>query len=306
MKLRFWGVRGSIPTPGDTTVKYGGNTTCLEIRGDNDELLIIDAGTGIKPLGDFIMKYDAPHNPLDIEILLSHTHWDHIQGFPFFAPAYLASSKITVYGPVNFSEKLEDILIGDFNMKYFPIRLQELRAKIEFKELQESTFKIGKFNISSTYLNHPILDLGYRIEYNGKIIVTMFDTEPYRNTFADDLDVDDMDEFDRQVFEEAQDEVNKRIAKQKEHAQDADILIYDSQYKEDEYNTKLGWGHSYIEYAVRSASEANVKKLALFHHDPMRNDRSVDEFQNSAIKFAKSIGFESEIFCARERLEVVI
>ncbi len=306
MKLRFWGVRGSIPTPGITTIKYGGNTTCLEIRGDNDELLIIDAGTGIKPLGDFIMKYDAPVRPLNIKILLSHTHWDHIQGFPFFAPAYLNNTNIKVYGPVNFSEKLEEILIGDFNRKFFPIKLDDLKANIEFQELQQSIFKIGKFKVASMYLNHPVLDLGYRIEYNGKTIVTMFDTEPYRNVFVEDFEEEEMDEFDKQNFEEAQDEVNKRVSKQKIHAKDADLLIYDAQYLEDEYYQKLGWGHSYIEYAVNAAKDAGVKKLALFHHDPMRNDKKVDEFQQKAIDYGNKIGYNQTIFCARERLEVEV
>lgn len=305
MKIRFWGVRGSIPTPGKTTVKYGGNTTCIEIRGDNDELLIIDAGTGIKPLGDFIMKYDAdPYRNLDLSILLSHTHWDHIQGFPFFAPAYEESTNIKFFGPVNFSDKLEEILIGDAIKKYFPIKLDEMKAKLSFRELQESTFSIGNFNISTTYMNHPILDLGYRIEYNGKIVVTMYDTEPYRNTFANQYD--EMDDFDKMVFAEAEDEVNKRLTKHKQHAKGADLLIYDAQYKENEYQTKLGWGHSYIEYAVDMAIEAGAKILTLFHHDPLRADNQVDDIQQEATRYAREKGSNLIVFCARERLEVTI
>jgi len=305
MKIRFWGVRGSIPTPGKTTVKYGGNTTCIEIRGDDDELLIIDAGTGIRPLGDFIMKYDSdPYKDLNLNILLSHTHWDHIQGFPFFAPAYQETTNITFYGPVNFSDKLEEILVGSANKKYFPIKLDELKAQLSFRELQESTFSIGNFHISSTYMNHPILDLGYRIDYNGKRVVTMYDTEPYRNTFIDQYD--DMDEYDKLVLAEAEDEVNKRLNKHKEHTQGADLLIYDAQYKENEYQTKLGWGHSYVEYAVDMAIEANAKILALFHHDPLRIDNQVDEIQQSATEYARQKGSNLTVFCARERLEVTI
>jgi phosphoribosyl 1,2-cyclic phosphodiesterase len=306
MKVRFWGVRGSIPTPGKSTVNYGGNTSCIEIRGDKEELLIIDSGTGIRSLGKFILENDAKKGPLDIKILLTHTHWDHIQGFPFFEPAYLKDSKITFYGPVNFSDRLEDIIAGEFNYKYFPIKLEELRADLNFEELQESTFDIGGFHLTTTYMNHPILDLGYRIQYKDKTIVTMYDTEPYRNPFLDDMDLDNLDEFDKIVLAEAEDEMTKRLKKHKEHAMGADLLIYDSQYTEDEYTQKLGWGHSYIKYATDAAIDAGAKKLCLFHHDPLRNDVQVDEFEETARSLLKETGSDIKVFCARERLEVTL
>jgi len=304
MKVRFWGVRGSIPTPGKTTVKYGGNTSCIEIRGDNDELIIIDAGSGIRPLGEFILEHDKHVRPLGIKIFLTHTHWDHIQGFPFFAPSYLEDTTIEFYGPVNFQDRLEDIVMGRLNYKYFPVKLSGIKAKMIYYEMQETTIKTGNFTISTMYMNHPVLDLGYRIEYNDKIVVTMYDTEPYRNVMAEGINIDDLDEFDKISFEEGEEEVKKQTAKHKKFPVNADLLIYDSQYTKQEYEGKKGWGHSYIDYAIDTANEANVKRLALFHHDPLRNDKQVDEFQIYAQNYVSSGNRDMQVFCARERLEV--
>jgi len=310
MKVRFWGVRGSIPTAGPKTVKYGGNTSCIEIRGDNDEVLILDAGTGIRELGNFLIANDLKKGPLDVNVLLSHTHWDHIQGFPFFGPAFIPTSNITFYGPAtSFSGKLEDIVSGQMKYTYFPIKLSELKAKLNFKELPETTIELQPFKITTKYLNHPILTLGYRVEHNGKVFVSVYDTEPYRNHFVmEGLSEDQMDEIDEAAMKEANkyvEEMNSKIIK---HIEKADLVVYDAQYRTEEYKTKKGWGHSTIDQAIEAAVKGKVKKLALFHHDPLRTDEQLDEIQRYAknrIKEEKG-GENITVFCARERLEVTL
>lgn len=304
MKVRFWGVRGSIPVPGPKTVKYGGNTSCIEIRGDKNEIIILDAGTGLRELGNFLIANDLKNGPLKLNILLSHTHWDHIQGFPLFGPAYIPTTEITFRGPVNFSGPLSEIVAGQMNYSYFPIKLDELKAKINFIELQEDTFNIGPFNVTTKYLNHPLLTLGYRIKYNNKVVVSLYDTEPYRNLFLSDLDKDELNEIDKEAMKEADNYVKEMNEKVIRFAKNSDLCIYDAQYKAEEYEAKKGWGHSTVDQAIENSLSARVKRLALFHHDPLREDKEVDKIQKYARTFVKGKKSNMVVFCARERLEV--
>ena len=304
MVVRFWGVRGSVPTPSPKTVKYGGNTACIEIRSKNGDLLIIDAGTGLRELGNFLISNDLPNGPLNLNILLSHTHWDHIQGFPFFGPAYIPSSKITFRGPVSaVGGNLNDVVAGQMQYSYFPIKLSELRAEIKFLEIKEETFELEPFKISTCYLNHPILCLGYRIECDGKTIVTIYDNEPYRNIFAEQ---DDDDFIDEDTLKEADEEVKRQNQKVMDFSDGADLLIYDAQYTAEEYKTKLGWGHSSIDHALEAGITSKTRKLALFHHDPVRTDRELDLLQVETVDKVKELGVDQKmiVFFARERLEV--
>ncbi len=304
MKVRFWGVRGSIPVPGPKTVKYGGNTSCIEIRGDKDELLILDAGTGLRELGNFLIANDLKKGPLKINILLSHTHWDHIQGFPLFGPSFIPSTEIIFRGPVNFSGTLAEIISGQMNYSYFPIKLDELKAKISFIDLQEDSFEVGPFKIMTKYLNHPILTLGYRIQYKNKVIVSLYDTEPYRNLFSVNKDDENVDDVDVEAMEEAENYVKEMNEKLIHFANNADICIYDAQYKTEEYEAKKGWGHSTIDQAIENSIKAKVKRLALFHHDPLREDEQVDGIQKYAVSQIKEKNSNMIVFCARERLEI--
>lgn len=308
MKVRFWGVRGSVPTPGPKTVKYGGNTSCIEIRGDENELLVIDAGTGLRELGNYLISNDLPNGPLDITIMLTHTHWDHIQGFPFFGPAFIPSSTITFMGPVNAIGKgLEEIVAGQMSYSYFPIKLNELRANIDFREIKEEEFRVGPFQVSTCYLNHPILCLGYRVTYKNKTVVTVYDNEPYRNIFAQKKDEGFLDDFDEDAIREAEEYVKAQNQKIYDFANGADLLIYDAQYTTEEYKTKAGWGHSTIDHALEAAMDTKTNKLALFHHDPVRSDRELDALQVQTLDKAKNIGAGNLIvFFARERLEVSV
>jgi len=269
-------------------VKYGGNTTCLELRfGEREQLIIIDAGSGIRPLGDYLMKNDFPKGPIQTDILISHTHWDHIMGFPFFTPIYIKSSNINVYGPVTYEEDTLDKIIGDqLRYRYFPVRQEELAATIRYHQLRETSFLLGEeVFVTTKYLNHPILCLGYRFEYKGKVLCTAYDTEPFRNVFPTDPS---HPEYDPVAAEEGELAAKEETEKFLRFIQGADLLVHDTQYTLEEYKaSKVGWGHSTFEHAINSAHKAGVKKLLLFHHDPLRTDEQLDalaEKYRSAIR----------------------
>lgn len=278
MKIRFWGVRGSIPCPGPNTMKYGGNGACLQLSiEERKQIIVIDAGSGIRELGNNLMQHELPKGPLDIHLYLSHTHWDHIMGFPYFVPIYIPGTKLKVFGPVSFEDDpLKDVVGGQMKYRYFPINVGELAADIEYERLREEPGIDlgGGLFMSTKILNHPITALGYRFEYKGKVFCTCYDHEPYRNLFITDPDHPEYDEAMAYEGEEVAGEQNKAI---EEFFKDADLLIHDSQYTEEEYKTKVNWGHSSFEHAIASANRAGVKKLVLFHHDPDRTDKQIDE-----------------------------
>jgi len=304
MKVRFWGVRGSVPTPGKNTIKYGGNTPCIEVRSDSGDLLIIDAGTGIRELGNYLIANDLPKGSLQLNIFLSHTHWDHIQGIPFFGPAFIPSSVITFRGPVNaLGKDLKEVVAGQMLYSYFPINLKELRAEMNFIEIREQTIVLDPFTITTRYLNHPIFCLGYRIECQGKSFVTIYDNEPYRNVFADQKK-NGVAIADESMLKEADQAVKEQNQKIVDFAQNADFIVYDAQYTADEYLTKIGWGHSSIDHAVEAGIASNCRKLALFHHDPVRSDKDLDILQVETQNKVKGLGKKMLVFFARERLEV--
>lgn len=297
-------MRGSVPCPGPKTVKYGGNTSCLELRfGEEDRLIVIDAGTGIRELAGHIIKNDLPKGPIKTELFLTHTHWDHIMGFPFFIPIFIPNTELKVFGPVTYEEDTLDKIVGGMlTYRYWPVRLTELAAKIEYFNLKEGSQDLGGgLWLTTKYLNHPILVLGYRFEYRGKVFCTAYDTEPFRNVF--DVSPDDPS-YDEEAVKEgamaAQEENDKVVS----FFQGADILIHDSQYTHKEYiSSKLGWGHSSFEYAVNVAHKAGVKKLLLFHHDPDRSDAELELIER---KIQKAAGGRTsmEVMIAREGMTV--
>ncbi len=300
MKIRFWGVRGSIPCPGPATQKYGGNSACIELRvGEDDRLIIIDAGSGIRDLGTYLLKNDLPKGPIDTSIFLSHTHWDHIMGFPYFTPIYIPGTQIKVYGPVTFEDDpLEDVVGGQMKYRYFPVNMGELASKIEYISLTENPGIDlgGGLNVVTKLLNHPITALGYRFEYEGKKVCTCYDTEPFRNLFITDPEHPDYDEAMAYEGEEVAQEQNMVL---EEFYTGADLLIHDSQYTDEEYvSARVGWGHSTFEHVIESANRVGVKKLALFHHDPDRTDAQMDEMAKEYCQPGKY--GDTEVFFARE------
>lgn len=303
MKVRFWGVRGSIPSPGPTTQKYGGNTACIELRvGPDNRIIIIDAGSGIRALGNSLMATDLPHGPIKAEIFLSHTHWDHIMGYPFFTPIYIPGTKLKVHGPVSFEDDpLEEVVGGQMKYRYFPINLGELASEVEYVRLKEDpNIDLGDGLLLATkLLNHPITALGYRFEYNGKVVCTCYDTEPFRNLFITDPNDPAYDEAMAYEGNEVAVEQNQAI---EQFFSGADLLIHDSQYTDAEYSSRINWGHSTMEYAIGAANRAGVKKLAMFHHDPDRSDATLDEFAQIYCEPGKFGA--TEVFFAREGMEI--
>ena len=300
LSVRFWGVRGSIPCPGRSTIEYGGNTTCLEIRAD-ERLVIVDLGTGVRPLGDFLIENNANSGPMDMDILISHTHWDHIMGFPMFSPIFVPGTKMRIWGPVSINDdSLKSIISNQLSYRYWPVRQSELAAKIHFEELTETSLDMGReLQLSTKFLNHPILCLGYRFEYQGKTIVTAFDHEPFRNIFPTNPEDPGYNEEVAKEGERAAREENDRILR---FFDGADILIHDAQYTSEEYEKHLGWGHSSYDYAIEAACQAGVKKLIFTHHEPGSSDEILGSLEAKLKKEAEEKNLE--VIMAREGLKV--
>ncbi len=292
MKLKFWGVRGSIPTPGKNTVKYGGNTPSLELRLDNDELIIFDAGTGIRNLGDFLISQGES---VRAHILITHPHWDHIQGFPFFKPAFISGNEITIIGTDREEIDLQHIIADQMKRIYFPVQLNELKALLRFRSIGEEEFSIHDAKVKTIYVNHPGFTVGYRIDYRGKSLVYISDNEPFDHEFASR--VTNFEPIVQEKFLAQKGDPNQRII---DFAKNADVLIHDATYTPEEYMDRVGWGHSHYLFTMKLANDANVKKCILFHHEPNRTDQQVDsivekclhEVKNKALKFECAAAFE--------------
>ncbi|MDR1024369.1 MAG: MBL fold metallo-hydrolase, partial [Treponema sp.] len=297
---RFWGVRGSIPTPGPTTVLYGGNTACLEVRA-GERLLIVDLGTGIKPLGDWLAANEIKKHPVNADIFVTHTHWDHIMGFPMFTPIFIPGTNLKIWGSVSYDgNTLEQTIGAQLSYRYWPVRLDELSAHIEYEELKQGSYDLGNgLRLVTKYLNHPNLCLGYRFEYEGKSIVTAFDTEPYYNLFTTDKNDPAYNEEAAREGEQAAAMENRQMM---EFIRGADVLVYDTSYTEKEYESHKGWGHSSYEIAIVNSLKAGVKKLICFHHEPRRSDQELAALET---EFRSRYASEPlEIIMAREGMTI--
>jgi phosphoribosyl 1,2-cyclic phosphodiesterase len=298
-------VRGSIPTPGYETSRYGGNTLCVEVGLSGcGRTLIIDAGSGIRRLGDDLLARGRPPDGLGVDLLLSHTHLDHILGLPFFGPLYRRDTRVTIYGPtISPSDRLEQVIGGQLCYRYFPVRQVELAARITYVDLREGVYDLGDgITLTATYLNHPLLCMGYRLDWGGRSVCTAFDTEPFRNLFVTDPRDPAYDELMALEGEQAAREAGLRM---QAFFRGADLLIHDGQYTEQEYGAgRAGWGHSSIEQAIRAAEAAGCRRLALIHHDPMRSDTDLDALSEHHSGLRPESGLE--VCFAREGLSVAI
>lgn len=303
MKVTFRGVRGSIPCPGPETVRYGGNTTCLEVRFTKpDRLVIIDAGSGIRALGNHLMRHDLARGLRQVDLFLTHTHWDHILGLPFFVPMYVPGMTIRIHGPATFEDdSLEKVIRGQFEYKYFPVRVEELACTIRYVELGEGVLDLGDgIRLCTKYLNHPVGCLGYRFEHQGKSLATVFDTEPFQNLFALDPSDPDFDPAIAREGEQAAAEQNRLVER---FYAGADLVVHDAQYTLEEYLTnRIGWGHSAMEEVIEAAGQNQVQNLALSHHDPDRTDAQLDAL--AAMLCTPGAGKATNAFFAREGMEI--
>jgi len=285
MRVRYWGTRGSIATPGPATLRYGGNTSCVEVHSNSGALILIDCGTGAHALGQSLREQGQTCSG---HILISHTHWDHIQGLPFFAPLFTPGNVWHIYGPRGLGQSLREVLAGQMEYAYFPVALNAFAAEVHYHEVVEGAFMIDDVRIATHYLNHPALTVGYRIEADGAALVYASDHEPHSADAA----------CGRADSPEAGD------AAHVDFLRDADLVIHDAQYTAAEYPDKVGWGHSTVEYVVDMAAAANVRHVALFHHDPARNDGAVENLLTAARERATELGSPMEISAAAEGVTI--
>ena len=284
MRVRFWGTRGSVPTPGPTTVRYGGNTACVEVRTDAGTFFVFDSGTGIRELGLHLMR---ERSPVDAHIMLGHTHWDHISGFPFFTPVFVPGSRLCIYGARDLDRSLRDVLAGQMHYTYFPVPLGDLQADITFTELEEGSLQVQDATIRTHYLNHTAVCIGYRVEADGVSMAYISDHEPYGPTNNGGF----VHGGDRRLVE---------------FVRGVDLLIQDTQYTPEEYADRRGWGHGSTDYVTDVAVEAGARRLALFHHEPAHTDDDVDRMGAYAQARAAEAPRRPDVFAAAEGHELVV
>jgi len=290
--VKFWGTRGSIPTPGARTRRYGGNTSCVEVRTE-DAIFICDGGTGLRELGiDLSRRY--PSQPLTLHMFFSHPHWDHIQGFPFFAPVYAPTNTIYVYGASKGDHSIADLLSGQMQSSYFPVDFKDLSGKIIAAELDGGSATVHDVRVTAFRQQHPGGSLGFIFEHDARKVVYSTDNEL-------DKMLPDPDAVLRDPWA-----LRKLPDEMVEAARGADLLIADAQYTDGEYAPKVGWGHPRASTVVDWAVAAGVKHVALYHHDPMHADRDVEAKVDSCNERAKRHGAKLTVFAAREGMELKI
>jgi phosphoribosyl 1,2-cyclic phosphodiesterase len=296
-RIKFWGTRGSIAVPSSETLRYGGDTTCVELRADG-EIIVLDAGSGIRPLG-IALDREFQARQIKLSLLITHAHWDHIQGFPFFKPAYDPKNEIRIFGFDGAGATFREIMTEPMKSPFFPITMRELSARMDINKLNGMKFSLGKLDIHATFVNHPGVCAGYRIFSSGGSVAFLPDHEPY--------------EFFLHAARGKQlsPEQAKEIAADQHAAlvqflHGSDVLIVDSQYTDQEYKTHIGWGHGSISSAVGLALEAEVQTLLLFHHDPSHDDKTVDTMVESARELAIKSGSHLEVAGAQQGSEILL
>jgi phosphoribosyl 1,2-cyclic phosphodiesterase len=279
MIIRCWGARGSIPVSGRQYLHYGGNTTCLEIRTKDDEILIVDAGSGIREAGNFLLAADQH----DFTLLLTHAHWDHVMGFPFFRPIYSRKTNLTVWGCPFAQVSLKEMLSRIMAPPNFPVNFDTIRANISYQDMCIDSYKFGSMIITPIALSHPNQGTGYKFEEDGKCFVFLTDNE---------LGFQHEGGLDYQTY------LN--------FSRGADLLFHDAEFNEEEYKQTRGWGHSVYKDALHLALDAGVKKLGLFHHNQERFDDEIDAIVGDCRKIISQSKKDLECFAVSQSMELVL
>ncbi|MDR7052398.1 phosphoribosyl 1,2-cyclic phosphodiesterase [Duganella sp. 3397] len=297
MKFTFWGVRGSIPSPGPRTARYGGNTTCIEVRTDNDTLLIIDAGTGLFPLAQSLL--DNKRGDIHANIFITHSHWDHIHGLPFFTPLFVRGSRVRLHGVTDpdTGHGIEHVMDVQLQNSYFPVSETQMSATIEYQSLVAGEpIMVGDAQVSNVVMNHPVINLGYRIDCNGKSVFFTGDHEPFYNPHR----------ADHPEYAAAERQVRARSQAIDDLLAGVDALIVDCSYTREEYPAKQGWGHGTFDEAVELALRVGAKALYCTHHEPTRTDDELETvFAQVMARHAGRLG-DLTVQLAYEGLQVVL
>ncbi len=289
MIVKFWGTRGSIPVPGQDTIKYGGNTPCVEVRTGHNHLIILDAGSGIRELGKSIINEKVKNN---IDIFISHYHWDHIQGIPFFLPLYEKDYKITFYGQTSNGIEIETLLKSQMARNFFPIEICEIRNDLNFcKITSDSIYNVGDTTVKTFRVNHSSPTLTFKIEQNGKNVIYMSDNEISFETDGDKNKIEDL---------------KKKFKDLIEFCKGADYLIHDAMFDQKLLEKKKGWGHSSNISVAYFAVMAEVKSLILFHYNPDYSDVKIDGMVSETIALLKQQKSNIKCIAAREGLTIKI
>ncbi len=298
VQIKFWGVRGSIPTPGPRTLRYGGNTACIEVRFPGQPLVILDAGSGIRELGKELMQQATP---VEAYIFISHFHWDHIQGLPFFKPAFKAGNSFTIFGCDEPHLPLNEIISMQMKPTFFPLAIEDMKAKVRFRAIREETLQLGELVVSTKFLNHPGYALGYRFYFRGKSFVYISDNEPYSG-FAPQTH----NASPKTIEEAFETLVEDKDAALVEFIRGADLLIHDTQFFPEEYREKITWGHSPYNYTVDLAIRGEVRQLVLFHHDPDHSDETIDRILALSREYLKQNHYTIPCFAAQEGTTITL
>lgn len=278
MIVQFWGVRGTLPVPGKKTVRYGGNTNCVTLSFGKKNFFIFDAGTGIKALSNYLLEKNK--FPFSAKIFISHPHWDHINGIPFFVPLYMKGNEFEIYGSSHPGISIEKLISNQMDSVYFPVSIKEFAAKITFHNLNEENFYIDDILIQTQLLNHPGRCLGYRVQYKNKSFCYITDNELYleESPYYNEFDVERLIHF---IY-------------------NTNILIMDTTYTDEIYPNKICWGHSCVSRVVDIAHKAKVKLLCLYHHDPDQFDSDIDLKLKQAKALLKSFSSKTQCIAPHE------